>query len=126
MNRQRGMTFIGLVMMTAGIVFIATIGIKMWPAYTEYFAVKKAFASLRNQMKVGEMSKADIVAAFDRQGTIDDIHSIAGKDLVVAQGPGGTVVSVESSVVRPLVGNVSALIDFSLSTDEKAAQSAAQ
>ncbi|HEY3326466.1 MAG TPA: DUF4845 domain-containing protein [Novimethylophilus sp.] len=120
MNNQRGMTFISLVVMIAAIVFVAIIGMKLWPAYSEYFAVKKAFASLKTQLTANDMNKADIVAAFDKQATIDDIKSIQGKDLVVEQVSGHAVVSVEYSVVEPLVGNVSALVDFKLSTDANA------
>ncbi len=120
MNKQRGMTFISLVMMAAGIVFVAVVAMKLFPAYSEYFAIKKAFASLKTQMANGEMSKKDIMAAFDKQQAIDDFNSVSSKDLVIEQSSSGTVVSVEYSVVKPLVGNVSALIDFSLSTDESA------
>lgn len=121
MNNQRGMTFISLVAMIAAIVFVAVIGMKLWPAYSEYFAIKKAFMSLKNQLANGEMNKRDIIAAFDRQQAIDDFKSVQGKDLVVEQAPGGgTVVSVEYQYVAPLVGNVSALVDFKLSTDENA------
>jgi Tfp pilus assembly protein PilE len=126
MNRQRGMTFISLVLMIAGIVFVAVIGLKLYPAYSEYFAVKKAFASLKTQMASGEMTNKDIVAAFDKQQAIDDFKSVSGKDLVIEQDPSGKqVVSVEYSVVEPLVGNVSALVDFSLSTDDSAKPAAA-
>lgn len=122
MNKQRGMTFISLVMMIAGIVFVAVIGMKLYPAYAEYFTIKKAFASLKTQMSSAQMSKQDIIAAFDRQQAIDDFKSVAGKDLVIEQSTDGTVVSVEYSVVTPLMGNVSALMDFSLSTDETASK----
>lgn len=124
MNKQRGMTFISLVLMVAGIVFIAVIAMKLYPAYSEYFAIKKAFASLKTQMASAEMSKADIVAAFDRQQAIDDFKSVSGKDLVIEKSADGMVVSVEYSVVEPLMGNVSALVDFSLSTDEHAGKAA--
>ena len=33
MRKQQGMTFIGLVLMIAGIVFVAVIGMKLTPAY---------------------------------------------------------------------------------------------
>jgi len=126
MNKQRGLTFISLVLAIAGIVFVAVIAIKLFPAYNEYFAIKKAFSSLKRQMSDAEMSRAAIVSAFDKQRSIDDFTSVVGKDLVVEVTPSGTVVSVEYSVVTPLVGNVSALIDFSLSTDENAASKAAE
>lgn len=122
MKKQRGMTFISLVLMIASVVFIAVIGMKLYPAYAEYFSIKKAFSSLKTQIASAELSKKDIIAAFDRQQAIDDFKSVAGKDLVIEQGTSGTVVSVEYSVVTPLVGNVSALIDFKLSTDENASQ----
>lgn len=122
MNKQRGMTFISLVMMIAGIVFVAVIGMKLYPAYAEYFTIKKAFASLKTQMAGAQMNKQDIIAAFDRQQAIDDFKSVEGKDLVIEQSTGGTVVSVEYQVVTPLMGNVSALMDFSLSTDETASK----
>ncbi len=124
MNKQRGMTFISLVLMIAAIVFVAVIGIKLYPAYVEYFAIKKAFASLKTQMGSGNMSKTEIVSAFDRQQAIDDFKSVQGKDLVIEQSTDGIVVSVEYQVVTPLVGNVSALMDFSLSTDENATPAA--
>lgn len=124
MNKQRGLTFISLVLTVAGIVFVATIAIKLFPAYNEYFAIKKAFSSLKQQMSDAEMSSKQIAAAFDRQRSIDDFKSVVGKDLVIEQTPNGTVVSAEYSVVTPLFGNVSALIDFSLSTDENASKAA--
>jgi Tfp pilus assembly protein PilE len=126
MNKQRGMTFISLVLMIAGVVFVAVIGIKLYPAYVEYFEIKRAFAALKTQIASGQTSKKDIVAAFDRQQAIDDFKSVQGKDLVIEQSTEGTVVSVEYQVVTPLVGNVSALMDFSLSTNERANPAASQ
>jgi hypothetical protein len=75
-------------------------------------------------MAGAEMNKKDIVNAFDKQATIDDIKSIKGSDLVVESSNSGMVVSVEYSVVTPLFANVSALVDFSLSTDESASSAA--
>jgi hypothetical protein len=125
MNKQRGMTFISLVLMIACIVFVAVIGMKLWPAYSEYFAIKKAFSSLKTQIGNGEMSKKDIIAAFDRQQAISDFKSVQGSDLVIEQAPNGsTAVCVGYQYVAPLVGNVSALVDFKLSTEENANEAA--
>lgn len=121
MQKQRGMTFIGLVLMIAAIVFVAVVAMRIWPAYSEYFTLKKAFASLKSQIAANEnMSPREIVDAFDRQQAIDDFKSVKGKDLVIEQSHGHTVVSVEYSAVEPIMGNVSALVDFKLSTEDKA------
>lgn len=121
MHKQRGMTFIGLVLTIAIIVFVAVIGMKLVPAYIEYFSVKKALTKISNDPSFQEMSKHDIVASFDRTATIDNITVIGGKDLTVEKDDAGqTVVSAEYQALVPLVGNVSALLDFSASTDDTA------
>jgi Tfp pilus assembly protein PilE len=120
MQKQRGMTFIGTVLTVAGIVFIAVVAMKIWPAYSEYFALKRAFASLKSQIESNEnITPKEIKDAFDRQQAIDDFKSVQGKDLVINVDNGHTVVSVEYSAVEPIMGNVSALVDFKLSTDDK-------
>jgi hypothetical protein len=96
------------------------ITMKLLPAYTEYFSVKKTFSQLKSKLNAGEMSKQDIVKTFENQAAIDNISHVAGSDLVIEDTDKGTVVSVEYSVVEPLVGNVSALVTFQLSTDDSA------
>ncbi|HEX5538253.1 MAG TPA: DUF4845 domain-containing protein [Methylophilaceae bacterium] len=119
MHKQRGMTFIGLVLTIAAIVFVAVIGMKLVPAYIEYFSVKKAITKIANDPSFKEMSKADIIASFDRTATIDNITVINGKDLAVARDDAGhTVVTANYQALVPLIGNVSALLDFSASTDD--------
>lgn len=122
MHKQQGMTFIGLVLVIAGIVFVAVIGMKLVPAYIEYFSVKKAIAKIANDPSFNEMSRNDIVASFNRTAVIDNITVIEGKNLTMEKNEAGqTVVSADYQALVPLMGNVSALLDFSASTDDAAA-----
>ena len=118
MQKQRGMTFMGLVLMVAGIVFVAIIGMKMVPAYIEFMSVKKAIANIANQPDFKEMTQKDIQTAFSKTASIDDIDSINAKELIISQTDLGPVVTAEYQVVVPLMGNVSAMMDFYASTDE--------
>lgn len=118
MQKQRGMTFIGLVLMIAAIVFVAIIGMKMVPAYLEFMSVKKALNNIATKPEFGEMSNKDIYESFTKTAAIDDIDSIKAKELIISQSDAGPVVIAEYQVVVPLMGNVSALIDFYASTDE--------
>jgi hypothetical protein len=128
MRKQHGMTFIGLVSVIAIIVFVAVIGMKLTPAYLEFMSVKKAIAKIANDPGFSGMSKRDIMDAFDKSATIDDIKSVKGSDLQIAKGEadaqGKPVVSVEYQAVVPLIANVSALLDFETSTDTSADTSA--
>lgn len=121
MHKQQGMTFIGLVLIIAGIVFVAVIGMKLTPAYLEFLSVKRAIAKIENDPSFASMSKNDIVSQFDRSAQIDDIRAIKGNELLIAKEEGGRpVVTAEYEAVVPLVANVSALIDFRASTDDSA------
>ena len=118
MRTQQGMTFIGLVLTVAGIVFIAMIGIKLTPAYLEFMSVKKVIANIASQPDFKQMTAKDIFLTFQKNSDVDNITSINAADLVISQGTAGTVIEVEYQVVVPLVANVSALLDFYASSDE--------
>jgi hypothetical protein len=118
-EKQKGMTFLGILIIVGLLVFIAIVGMKMMPAYIEFMAVKKVIHAM-GQEQLSEMSKKDIVNSFNKRSTIDDITSVVGKDLIVEKdGAGNIVVSVEYQVVKPIMGNVSALINFKASSDDK-------
>lgn len=117
MHKQRGITFIGLVFVVVTVVLVAVMGMKLMPAYLEYFSVKKAIVKIANEPTFASMNKKDIVDEFDRSATIDDIRVVSGKDLEVSRDDAGKpVVSIEYQATVPLIANVSALIDFSAST----------
>ena len=46
MKQQRGMTFIGWVVVLALVISYVLIGIKVVPAYIEYFSVTKVLATM--------------------------------------------------------------------------------
>ncbi|HZV62304.1 MAG TPA: DUF4845 domain-containing protein [Methylophilaceae bacterium] len=120
-KQQEGMTFIGLVLTIAIIVFVAVIAMKLTPAYLEFLSIKKAITKIENDPSFDTMSKNDIVQQFDRSAVIDDIRTIKGNELLISKEEGGRpVVTAEYQTIVPLVANVSALLDFRASTDDAA------
>lgn len=118
MQKQRGMTFMGLVLIIAGIVFVAVIAMKMVPAYLEFMSVKKAIQNVASQPNFKEMKNHEIYESFNKTARIDNIDAIDAKELIITRNDLGPVVTAEYQVVVPLMGNVSALMDFYTSTDE--------
>ncbi len=118
MQKQRGMTFIGTVLMVAVIVFVAVIIMKLTPPYLEFMSVKKALNNIATQPEFREMGKKEIYSAFNKTAAIDNIENIKANELIISQSDRGPVVIAEYQVVVPLMGNVSALLDFYASTDE--------
>ncbi len=103
----------------AMVAFVALIVMKMVPAYTEYFSVKQALKAMK-QESLSTMSKKEISNSFDRRASTGYIEVVKGSDLIIEKTAGGdTVVSVEYQVVKPVIANVSVLIDFSASSESK-------
>jgi Tfp pilus assembly major pilin PilA len=114
MHRQRGVTLIGLIIVSAVVALFAIIGFKLLPSYIEYYTIKRVIADLANGTEVRGGSVRDVQSAFDRRAQIDNISSIRGSDLeVVKQGAGSFEVAAAYTVQVPLFGNLNACIDFS-------------
>jgi hypothetical protein len=115
-NKQQGMTFVGLVLVVAAVIFLAVIGMKLVPAYIEFFGVKKIITSIGEDTKFNEMSKQDIVTAFNKGADIGYVTVIKGSDLVIAKDESGNVVTATYQVTIPIVANASVLLDFNATT----------
>jgi Tfp pilus assembly protein PilE len=106
LKQQYGMTFIGLVLIIAAIVFFAILGMKVAPPYMEYMSVKNAIKKAANSADL--TSKKDVANAFDRSASVDNITVVKGADLTIENG----VISTQYQVVVPIVANASVLLDF--------------
>jgi hypothetical protein len=118
-KRQKGATFLGMAIIAGILIFAAIIGMKMAPAYIEFMSVKKVLRAM-NQDSLSSMSKKEIKDSYVRRASIDDISSVTPDDLVIEKDESGsTVVSVQYRVIKPLVGNVSVILDFAASSNAK-------
>lgn len=121
MKNQKGFTFWSLTFTIGTIAIVALLTMKLLPAYSEFFAIKKAINRLETEGSLSAMSEDEIRRAFDRSTAIDDIHTVKPKDLKIRRtSDGETVVSAEYEVEVPLVANVSALLKFNASTKNAA------
>jgi hypothetical protein len=115
-RRQRGMSAIGILIVLILVVFAALIGMRVTPAYLEYFAIKKAIASIKESGELRDGTPASVRKAFERHQAIDDFQSVAPQDLEIVKEGGEMVVSFGYEKRVPLFYNISLLIDFSGST----------
>jgi len=122
MRKQKGFTFWSLTFTVGIIAIVALLTMKLFPAYAEFFAVKKAINRMANEGSLSSMEKHEIQRAFDRSQGIDDIRSVQPKDLQITRNNSGeTVVTADYEVVIPLVANISALLKFHASTEDSPA-----
>jgi hypothetical protein len=115
MKNQRGITLVGMVVVCIVIVLVAIGGLKIAPAYIEYYKMKKAIVGIAQsnpKATVGEVREA-----FSRRSAIDDLDVIGPKDLEITKEGNDIVISFSYPKRISLFGNISVLIDFAASSN---------
>lgn len=87
-QKQRGITFVGVIVVGAVLVFGTVTAMQVFPTYIEFLAIQKAAKKASTGGTVPEVR-----SIFDKAAQIDDITTIAGKDLEVGKQGDKVVVS---------------------------------
>ena len=102
MKKQAGATLMGMLFVGGLVVFVAMLGMKLFPAYQQFFSVKSVIRAMK-QDSLGSMSKGEIIASFDRRADVGYVTAITGKDLEISKNASGdTVVTAKYQVITPL------------------------
>lgn len=108
-SRQRGATFLGMVIIVAIIGFGLYAGIRVFPLYLEYTAVVRA---MEQTAKEGFNSPTDARVALSRRWSIEDIKSIDPKDIEIKRDGRGYSMRAWYRAEAPFVANISLAVDF--------------
>jgi hypothetical protein len=87
-KQQRGLTFLGLLVVGVLLALGGVVFAQVVPTYIEYLAVQKAV----DKASAGE-TVAEVRSIFDKAATIDNITTITGKNLEVGKEGNRVVVS---------------------------------
>lgn len=113
LQRQRGVSLSGLLLVIAIIVVVALFGMKVIPTYTEFLSAKDGIAAA----KATNGSTSEAKAAFFRHADVNAITSLSGNDIVVQKVNGQTEVSFDYDKVIPLFKNVHLVIRYAATTN---------
>ena len=121
MVRQRGVSLVNLIVTLAVVGFLGVMGAKLVPAYIEYIAIKKIFATMD---AAGDLKGTvrEIRRSYEKRHDIEGVTAVQPDDLEITKEGGETVMSVSWSKKVPLVSNVSACLDFFATTAPSAQQ----
>lgn len=118
MKKQTGASMIGMFLLIAMVLLMLIVAMKVMPAYAEHMNIKKVMKAMSAEPLIS-MSKQEIRASFSKRISIDDITAVKSEDLDILQDDAGrTVLSIEYQAVRPVMHNLSVVIDFKASTDD--------
>lgn len=120
-NQQRGLTMIGFLFVAFVLVMVAMLGMKLVPAYIEFFSVKKILATMGQDGDLKSKSNTEIRNDFIKRANVGYVTVVKPEDLRIDRRGGIPVVTAEYAFRTKVVGNVSLVVDFSASSDPNAA-----
>ncbi|MES2422871.1 MAG: DUF4845 domain-containing protein [Pseudomonadota bacterium] len=106
-NRERGLSFFGLLIVGGLVACIGVLGAQALPTVIEYQAILKAV----NKASAGS-TVAEVRKIFESATAIDDITSVAPKDLVVTKEGDKVIVSFAYNREIPVAGPVFLVIKY--------------
>lgn len=114
-QRQRGMTFLGLVVILIILGTALYAGIRLVPVYSEYMEVARALEQVKDEHGAINTTAQMIRNSLERHWDVEDIKSIGWKEIDIKKTSDGFEVTADYSVESPFIANVSLLTKFSKS-----------
>ena len=116
-RNQSGLTLLSFV---AGLVVIGLavyVGMKLFPMYREYYAVRTVMKSLANEPGSADLEPARAQDLFFRRLYINYSENVSRDDVKFERIDGGWRMRVAYEVRRPLIGNLDVVGKFDSSQD---------
>lgn len=107
-HQQRGISFIGLLFVGGILAFAGILAAQILPTVMEYQTILKTV----NKAAGSGSTVGEVKSLFDKAATIDNIHSITGRDLEVTKEGDKTVVSFAYTREIHLVGPAFILLKY--------------
>lgn len=105
-HRQGGMTLTSFVVVLAVVGFAAYLGMKLFPMYQEYYAVRSAAKSIAGEPGVGDMDPYKIQSMLFKHLDINYSDNVKPENVKITRIDNGWNMKVNYEVRRPLVGNL--------------------
>jgi hypothetical protein len=112
MNRERGMTAIGWLIVLLLIAFFALLGMKIGPIYLENYTIKTVVASLKQEPLITQKSASQVKSMVMRRLDINGVYDIKSDHVSVKKTPGVLTVEIRYKVQKPLIGNLDVVATF--------------
>ena len=114
-RRQRGVTFIGWLLLLIPVAILGYMGIRLIPIYLNYMRVAQSVAQTASEMKTDEAASLTPVlirASLSKHFDIESITFPDVKDVSITRDGSGWTIEAKFEDTAPLFGNISMVVDF--------------
>ena len=114
-RRQRGVTFIGWMILLIPMAILGYVAIRLVPIYLNYMRVAHSVEQTASEMKVDDVATLTpllIRATLSKHFDIESITFPDVKDVTVTRDGTGWTIEAKFEDTAPLFGNISMVVDF--------------
>ena len=116
-STQRGMTLIGMLILLAFIGVFVLAGLKLTPLYLEYFNVKSALESTRDELSGTRPTVTSLKTAVQNRLDVNNVTGFSAADLTVVRKGRSTVLKAQYEGRAAFIGNVYLVVAFNESVE---------
>lgn len=110
-NKQQGMSMIGLILFMSLLAFVAYAGIRLGPIYNEYYSVVKAMKLVANKPGAANKTPKAIQEDMMKSFHTSYIKRVKKNNIKVIRSRGKQL-QVKYNVQEPFIGNLDFLVHF--------------
>ena len=111
-HRQRGATFLGIVVILLILGAALYAGIRLVPVYLEYTKVARTLEQVRDENAAVDTNSQQIRNALERRWDVEDIKRIGWKEIDISKTSDGFDVTAAYEAEEPFIANVYLLVKF--------------
>jgi Domain of unknown function (DUF4845) len=112
-HRQRGVTFLGWIVLLVPVALVGYVALRAVPVYLNYGKVTRAFEQVRSEYSSTESTTRELIkSSLEKRFDVDYIESPKMADVSIRKTGEGWVLEVEWEDVVPLMYNASLLMEF--------------
>lgn len=112
LTKQRGISFIPLVLILALLGFMFTVGIKLFPVYYRGFAAQKIMEDVARDMQGKKPNKKQLWEAIDKRLYIDSISDVKKENFTYTEKKRAIEFGIHYEVRVPLIANIDVVAMF--------------
>ena len=111
-HRQRGATFLGMVVILLILGSALYAGIRLVPVYLEFMKVARSLEQVRDEHAAIDTNRQLIRKSLERRWDVEDIHRIRWKELEIKKSTDGFDMRAAYDAEEPFAANVYLLVKF--------------
>ena len=111
-GKQRGISLVGWLFIIAISLFFVLLGMKMVPAYINYYDMVKVMTSMAKDSSLKQAGPVELKKLFMRRIDINGIYDFPKDGFQVDRTRGGTILRIDYEKREPVAGNVDVVMHF--------------